>query len=125
MSPFSKPDGSAVVDASNIVLFGLNAMAEANPRSHLAHLFDNAFRVVTVSTVQRAPEDSAVKALGYMRDQGVDHVLVHLDVDVIDPGEFPLSNVPSWMGLGYAQAMRAVKVFLGSEMCVGGGESGS
>ncbi|KAF2446766.1 Arginase/deacetylase [Karstenula rhodostoma CBS 690.94] len=119
MKTFCRPDGAGVVDERNIVLFELNTLSEANKREHLGHLFDNDFRVFTSAAVQRDPEESAEKALEYMREHGVDHIIVHLDVDVIDPGEFPLCNVPSWTGLGYAQTMRALKVFLGSEQCVG------
>jgi arginase len=119
MKIFCDRDGLGVVDESNIVLFGLNMQSEANKREHLGYLFDNNFRVFTSAAVQRSPEESATKALEYMQEQGVDCILVHLDVDVIDPGEFPLCNVPSWTGLGYEQTMRALKVFLRSERCIG------
>ncbi|KAK7189118.1 hypothetical protein PSPO01_04705 [Paraphaeosphaeria sporulosa] len=119
MRIFCKPDGSGVVDETNIVLFGMNSQCEANKRKHLGHLFDNNFRVLTSITAQRTPEESAETALAYMREQGVDHIIVHLDVDVIDPGEFPLCNVPNWTGLGYAQTVRALNIFLGSRKCVG------
>lgn len=44
--------------------------------------------------------------------------MVHLDVDVIDPDQFPLCNVPSFTGVGFAETMAAIKVFLKSEKCV-------
>ncbi len=53
-----------------------------------------------------------------MEDQ-VDHIFVHLDVDVIDPGLYPLGNVPNWMGLRFAAAMAAFKTFLQSKKLVG------
>lgn len=46
MKAFSRPDGSAVVDSDNFVLFGLNMDSEVNKRNHLGYLFDNKFRVV-------------------------------------------------------------------------------
>lgn len=119
MKQFQKPSGAGVVDSGNIVLFGLNTQSEANKRSHVGYLLDNNFRAFTSQTVQHHPEESAKKALEWMANQGVDYVLVHLDVDVIDPGEFPLCNVPNWTGLGYGEMVRALNVFLKSEKCVG------
>ncbi|KAL5412474.1 hypothetical protein PMIN06_008408 [Paraphaeosphaeria minitans] len=101
MKTFCKPDGSGVVDETNIVLFGMNSQSEANKREHLGDLFDNNFRVFTSGTVQRKPEESADKTLDYLE------------------GEFPPCNVPNWMGLEYVQTMRALKVFLGNGKCVG------
>ncbi|KAF2099590.1 Arginase/deacetylase [Rhizodiscina lignyota] len=118
MKEFSRPDGSGVVDSNNIVLFGLNIDSPANKREHLGYLFDNNFRVVTSQTVQKAPLEQAREALKWLEDR-VDLILVHLDVDVIDPGLFPLGNVPSWTGLGFKETMAAVKVFLNSQKTVG------
>ena len=117
MRTFSRPDGSGVVDSSNIVLFGLNIDSEANKRDHLGYLFDNNFRVVTSRAVQQAPIESGQAALRWLEDR-VDYIVVHLDVDVIDPGQFPLCNVPSWTGLGFEETMAAVKVFLKSDKSV-------
>ncbi|KAJ4297954.1 hypothetical protein N0V90_005853 [Kalmusia sp. IMI 367209] len=117
MKEFSKPDGSGVVDNSNIVLFGLNMNSQANRQEHLGYLFDNNHRVFTSKTVQRKPTQSAEAALRWMQER-VDYIVVHLDVDVIDPGEFPLSNVPSWTGIGYHETMSAIKTFLKSERCI-------
>ena len=117
MKAFSRPDGSGVVDNNNIVLFGLNIDSPANKREHLAYLFDNNFRVFTSQAVQAQPVERARAALQWMEER-VEHIIVHLDVDVIDPGEFPLCNVPSWTGLEFPQTMAAIKVFLKSKMCV-------
>jgi arginase len=117
MKQFSRDDGSAVIHNSNIVLFGLNIASEANKREHLGYLFDNNFRVVTSSAVQKAPVTKAREALRWLEER-VDHIIVHLDVDVIDPGEFPLCNVPNWTGLGFEECMAALKVFLKSEKAV-------
>ncbi|KAF2651166.1 Arginase/deacetylase [Lophiostoma macrostomum CBS 122681] len=117
MKQFSRDDGSAVIDNSNIVLFGLNTASEANKREHLGYLFDNNFHVVTSSAVQNAPVTKAREALRWLEER-VDHIIIHLDVDVIDPGEFPLCNVPNWTGLGFEECMAALKVFLKSEKAV-------
>ncbi|KAJ9605670.1 hypothetical protein H2200_009519 [Cladophialophora chaetospira] len=118
MKSFSRPDGTGVVDSSNIVLFGLNIDAPVNKRGHLGYLFDNNFRVATSQSVQKNPTKAAAAALEWMEDQ-VDYVFVHLDVDVIDPGLFPLAHLPNWTGLSFEAAMTALKAFLRSEKVVG------
>ncbi|KAF1949559.1 Arginase/deacetylase [Byssothecium circinans] len=118
MTPFSLPNGSPVVDSSNIVLFGTNLHSPANQNpEHLAYLFDNGFRVITSDAVQKDAGGKAAEALRWMEDR-VDYFVVHLDVDVIDPGEFPLCNVPNWTGTAYEQVMASVRVFLGSRKVV-------
>ena len=91
--------------------------SQVNKREHIGYMFDNNFRLVTSQSVQRAPIESAQAALRWMEER-VDCIVVHLDVDVIDPGQFPLCNVPSWTGLGFEEAMAAVKVFLKSDKAV-------
>jgi arginase len=120
MKVFCRPDaaGSGVVDSSNIVLFGMNIDSPANKRSHLGYLFDNGFQVVTSQAAQEAPVEKAKAALKWMEEH-VDYIIVHLDVDVIDPGLFPLANVPSWTNFGFGETMTAVKIFLQSKKVVG------
>ena len=118
MKPFSRPDGSGVVDSSNIVLFGLNIDSSTNKLPHLGYLFDNHYRVITSQAVQANPAERAKVALTWLEER-VDFLLVHLDVDMIDPGLFPLANVPSWTGLGFHESMAALKIFLKSSKCVG------
>ena len=118
MKAFSRPDGSGVVDSSNIVLFGFNVDSPVPTRQHLGYLLDNSFRVFTSQKVHGESVEEAKAALKWMEDR-VDFILVHLDVDVIDPQQFPLCNVPNWTGLGFEEVMDAVKVFLASEKSVG------
>lgn len=49
----------------------------------------------------------------------MDYILVHFDVDVINPGEYPLGNVPNWTGVGFDEIMTALKLFLKSPKAVG------
>lgn len=116
MKMFSRPDGTGVVDSSNIVLFGLNVESSVATRQHLGYLLDNSFRVFTSEKVHGSSVEEARAALKWMEDR-VDFILVHLDVDVIDPQEFPLCNVPNWTGLGFKEVMEAVNIFLTSEKC--------
>jgi arginase len=118
MEAFSRPDGSGVIDSSNIVLFGFNVDSPVPTRQHLGYLLDNSFQVFTSQRVHGASVEEAKAALKWMEDR-VDFILVHLDVDVIDPQQFPLSNVPNWTGLGFEEVMDAVKIFLTSEKSVG------
>jgi arginase len=118
MKTFSKPDGSGVVDSSSTVLFGLNSASPANKRDHLGYLFSENFRVITSSAIAEAPETRAKQALSWLEER-VDYILLHLDVDVIDPGEFPLGNVPNWTGVGFSETMTALRLFLKSSKIVG------
>ena len=42
------------------------------------------------------------------------NILLHLDVDVIDPGKYPSGNFPCWKGVGFTEIMTALKLFLKS-----------
>ena len=68
--------------------------------------------------VARQPVDRAEEALEWLQDR-VDHILVHLDVDVIDASLFPLANVPNRTGVDFDKIMQAVNVFISSEKACG------
>ncbi|RSM02643.1 hypothetical protein CEP52_007894 [Fusarium oligoseptatum] len=87
-------------------------------RNIFAYLFDNNYKVVSSASVACDPEYRAKEALEYLNDN-VDVIMVHLDVDAIDPQMFPLANVPNFTGVKFEQMMRALRVFLSSEK-VGG-----
>lgn len=91
---FSKPDGTGVVDSSNAVLFSLNSSSPDNKHDHLGYLFDPHYRVITSKAIAENATARANEALSWLEDR-IDHILVHLDVDVIDPGLFPLGDVPN------------------------------
>jgi arginase family enzyme len=118
MKQFSKPDGTGVADSSNIVLFGVNSSSPANKRDHLGYLFNENFRVVTSSAVAADAVARATEALSWLEER-VDYILVHLDVDVIDPGIFPLGNIPNYTGVGFSEIMTAVRIFLNSPKAIG------
>ncbi|KAH7417819.1 hypothetical protein BKA64DRAFT_180104 [Cadophora sp. MPI-SDFR-AT-0126] len=118
MKAFSKPDGLGVVDSSNAVLFGLNSSSPANKRDHLGYLFNENYRVITSYAVAIDAAGRAKEALRWLEER-VDYILVHLDVDVIDPGLFPLGNVPNWTGVKFPEIMTALRIFLASEKAVG------
>lgn len=115
MRMFSRPsNGRAVCDSSNTVLFGTNMSFAGNKPEHFTYLFDNGFKVVSSASVARAPEERAREALRYLEER-VDVIMVHLDVDSIDPREFPLAHVPNYTGVGFEEMMRALRVFVASD----------
>lgn len=118
MEQFSRPSGEPVCDSSNTVLFGINMSSPGNKQAHFAYLFDNDYKVISSASVAREPEQRAREALKYLEDK-VDVIMVHLDVDSIDPQMFPLANVPNFTGVTFEEMMRALKVFLGSEKVAG------
>ena len=120
MRQFCRPDGRAVVDSSNIVLFGLNIATPASAkREHLAYLFNEEFRVITSAAVEADPVLRAKQALKWFEDQEIDTILVHLDVDSIDAGQFPLANVPNYTGASFESIMKAVKECLKHDRVAG------
>ncbi|RSL68968.1 hypothetical protein CEP54_002609 [Fusarium duplospermum] len=118
MNQFIQPSGEPVCNASNMVLFGTNMSFSGNKPEHFAYLFDNNYKVVSSASVACEPEQRAKEALEYLNDN-VDIIMVHLDVDAIDPQMFPLANVPNFTGVKFEEMMRALGVFLSSEK-VGG-----
>ena len=113
MREFSREDGSPVCDANNTVLFGINMAHHRNTREHFAYLFDNGYKVVSSSSIARDPVQRAEEALKYLEDK-VDVIVVHLDVDSIDPGRFPLANLPNATGVEFPVMMKALKALLKS-----------
>ncbi|KAK5061305.1 hypothetical protein LTR84_007847 [Exophiala bonariae] len=118
MEQFSRSSGEPVCDPSNIVLFGMNMSASGNKSEHFAYLFDNSYKVVSSASVARAPEQRAREALKYLEDE-VDVIMVHLDVDSIDPQLFPLANVPNFTGVTFDEMMQSLGVFLRSDKVIG------
>lgn len=97
-----------LLTAEQVVVFG-HSHARATPweREVIAcrHV-----RTVPVADVAAAPEAAAHAALALL--PGVDHLLIHFDVDVIDFVDAPLSeNTGRNEGLTLDQALRALCVF--------------
>jgi arginase len=118
MRPFTRPDGSGVVDPSNAVIFGLNAALQGNTRSQMGYLMDEGYRVFTSAAVAKEPKKRAEQALEYLEER-VDRILVHLDVDAIDATSFPLANVANRTGAGFDEILSAMDVFLESDKVCG------
>jgi arginase len=119
MAPHGTRDGVAApeCDASNTALFGTNLSGRCagNAPAHVAQLLDRGVKVVSAAAVAANPEGVARGALAHLMERGrVDVVLVHLDVDAIDPVLFPLAHVPNFTGVTFEVMMRALGVFLAS-----------
>lgn len=112
-----------VSNPENTVLFGLNTTREGViPREHLTYLLDNHYRVFSSSALSRsllAARTCATQALEYLTSHGCNAIIVHVDVDAIDGGEFPLGNLPNFTGTSFEQFMAALDVFLGEKRVVG------
>ncbi|KAJ6171358.1 hypothetical protein N7470_000425 [Penicillium chermesinum] len=119
MKKFSRDGGSQpVCDATNTVFFGTNIPFAGNKPEHIEYLTTHGFQVIDASSVAGDPEQQARKALAYLEDR-VDVILVHLDVDAIDPRMFPLANIPNFTGVTFDQMMRALGVMLASDKAGG------
>ncbi|KAM0219874.1 hypothetical protein ACHAQD_006212 [Fusarium lateritium] len=118
MEQFSRSSGKPVCDATNTVFFGTNMSLPGNKPEHFKYLFDNNYKVVSSASVAKDPEQRARETLEHLKEE-VDIIMVHLDVDSIDPGTFPLANVPNFTGVEFDSMMRALKVLLGSDYVAG------
>lgn len=67
--PFSRPDGSGVVDSGNMVFFGLSYNSPANKPHHLAYLLDEHFRVFTKKAVANDAKNAASAALKWLEQR--------------------------------------------------------
>jgi arginase len=112
MKLFSKPDGTPLVDPTNIVLFGFDPL-QPSPE-HFAFLLDNGYKCFSRPTVRRDPVAAAKSALAWLKER-CDVIVLHFDVDVIDSAEFPLANYPHYAGLHQAETWKVLKVFLAED----------
>ncbi|KAI9154928.1 Arginase/deacetylase [Paramyrothecium foliicola] len=115
MAWFCRPSGEPLCDASNTVLFGTKMSAAGNKNEHFAYLFNNSYKVITSDSVAGDPEARAREALKFLEER-VDVIMVHLDVDAIDPRMFPLANIPNSTGFSFDSMMSALRVFLSSKI---------
>ncbi|KAH6872447.1 hypothetical protein BKA58DRAFT_146188 [Alternaria rosae] len=106
-------------DGTNTVFFGTNLPHPGNKPKHLAYLNDEHFKVISSEALANHPEGRANEALEHLEQNKVEAIWVHLDIDSIDPGEFPLANVPNFTGVTFQTMMQALSVFVASTKVVG------
>jgi arginase len=95
-----------------VVLFGFDpAELDTFEWTELAsrHLY-----AAPAPAVRADPAGQAWRALGYL-NRRCDSYLVHLDVDVLHTGLFPLANFPHFAGLTLDEAGACLDVFAGGE----------
>jgi arginase len=103
---------SPLLRPEQVVLFGFDpAELDTSQWTELAsrHLY-----AAPAPAVRADPTGQARAALAYL-DRRTDTYLVHLDVDVLHTGLFPLANFPHFAGLTLDQVSAALTEFTGSE----------
>ncbi|KNG52208.1 hypothetical protein DDE82_006219 [Stemphylium lycopersici] len=113
--------GEEIAEGKHTVLFGTNLAHPGNKPEHFIYLSQNGFRVLTSREVASDPTHSAHQALQHLSPTitDVNAIWVHLDIDSIDPGEFPLANVPNFTGIRFEQMMEALEILLADERVLG------
>jgi arginase len=99
---------SPMLADDHVVLFGFDpGELDTGQWTTLAshHLY-----AVPAPSVRADPSGKAVEALSFLEAR-VERVLVHLDVDVLDTGAFPLANFPHFAGLTLAEVATGLQVF--------------
>jgi len=94
-----------------IALFGFQPY-EVEPREVLL-LDESAIPQYPVTSLGDRPIERAAEALARL-EESARGIAVHFDVDVMDSAEIPLANWPHYDALGFGDAMRCLRVFVGS-----------
>ncbi len=94
-----------------VVLFGFDP-AELDTRQW-TQLSSRHLYAVPAPAVRADPSGTAQDARSYLEDR-TDDYLVHLDVDVLDTGRFPLANFPHFAGLTLDQVSVCLTEFASS-----------
>jgi len=81
----------STVSHSQVVMVGMRDCDKAEEE----YISENNIRMITADAVN-ADNDCVVRAL---RDIGTKNLYVHIDIDVLDPAEFPYQPVPAENGL--------------------------
>jgi len=103
-SPLLRPD--------QVVLFGFDP-AELDTRQW-TELVSRHLYAAPAPAVRTDPAGQARAALAYLQPR-VDSYLVHLDVDVLHTGLFPVANFPHFAGLTLDEAGACLEEFTGGE----------
>jgi arginase len=94
-----------------IALFGYQPY-EVEPRELLL-LEESAIPQYPVTSLGDRPAERAAESLARLEAR-VPAIAVHFDVDVMDSAEIPLANWPHYDALSFGDAMRCLRVFVGT-----------
>jgi arginase len=94
-----------------ITLFGFHPY-EIEPREQRL-LEKSAMAQYPVTSMGDRPVELAAEALARLEER-TRAITVHFDVDVMDSAEIPLADWPHYDALGFGEAMRCLRVFVGS-----------
>ena len=94
-----------------IALFGFQPYEIEPEESRL--LEKSAMLQYPVTSMDDRPAEFAAEARGRL-EQRAPAIVVHFDVDVMDSAEIPLANWPHYDALSFGDAMRCLRVFVGS-----------
>jgi arginase len=107
---------SPMLADDHVVLFGFDP-GELDT-GQWATLTSRHLYAVPAPLVRADPSGQAAQALSYLENR-VDSVLIHLDVDVLDTGAFPLANFPHFAGLTLPEVATCLQVFCASPRFAG------
>jgi hypothetical protein len=102
-----------MVDHSSIVLFGFNTNSEENKRGCMSYLLDNGSEWARPRLCSERNRQSASRATANAGKGRLRPLFILTPMSLI-LGQFPLCNVPNWIGPGIAEIMVIMKAFLGS-----------
>jgi len=103
-------DGRPLVADEHLALFGFDP-AELDEQQWSTLVSRDLF-AVPAPAVRTQPREQAVRAWERLAAR-VDRIVLHLDVDVLDTGAFPLANYPHFNGLSLDEARQCIGVWGG------------
>jgi arginase len=101
-----------------IILFGYNSDSGWMDQSETERLEGSAMVKYPVGKIRGRSEEVAREALATL-ERGVQRILVHFDVDVIDSVDFGAADVLHEHGLGFQEAINSLRVFASSSKFAG------
>lgn len=107
-----------LLEASSVTLFGYNERGGGTDPIEIERLRRSRVARYPLERVRDAPRAAAREALTALGER-TEHILLHFDLDVIDPADFPAVDVPHTSGLPLAAARDVLEVFVASPQVAG------
>jgi arginase len=113
-------DSKPYVREEDVALFGISRDPEESKYFDTGLLDRTKMRWLSVEQVRGVgPAAAARQALGWLSEQPLDGIWIHLDVDVLDQTVMPAVDSPNPDGLQLDQLRDALRVFLADPRVVG------